>query len=63
MQRHRMFSSTHDGGKVDQPVLLNALQNTNEPGLALGPVEVENIHEVWAVLEVRSREPCDTKML
>ena len=36
-------------------MLLNTLQNTNEPGLALGPLEVENLHEVWAVLEVRSR--------
>ena len=63
MQRHRTFSSTYDGGKKDQPVLLNTLQNTNETGLALGPVEVENIHEVWAVLEVRSRNPCETTVL
>lgn len=55
MQRHRTFSSTHDGGKEGQERLLNTLQNTNEHGLALGPVEVENLHEVLAVLEVRSR--------
>ena len=53
MQRHRTFSSTHDGRKEGQEILLNTLQNTNEPGLALGLVEVENLHEVLAVLEVR----------
>lgn len=63
MQRHRTFSSTHDGGKEGQPILLNTLQNMNEPGLALGPVEVENLHEVWAVLEVRLRNPCSATVL
>ena len=63
MQRHRTFSSTHDGGKGGQELLLNTLQNTNEPGLALGLVEMENLHEVLAVLEARSHDSCNTPVL